>query len=184
MNHPRLFFRGRIDMNNIYGIRFILTILKQNQKFLSWSVHPDHTETESEISELINHADLHTQATSNNPLSNIQHDQNQNRKDNPNTTTEVRSPDSPTLPDPMTYSLPHRHNRGVLPNRYLPEIEGRKSKYSIVNFISARNMSDAIKVFMGKVSSEVRTSHTKHWRSYVRWTLEDSCLWWNEGSPK
>ena len=125
-------------------------------------VHPDHTETESEISELINHADLHTQATSNNPLSNIQHDQNQNRKDNPNTTTEVRSPDSPTLPDPMTYSLPHRHNRGVLPNRYLPEIEGRKSKYSIVNFISARNMSDAIKVFMGKVSSEVRTSHTKH----------------------
>ena len=73
MNHPRLFFRGRIDMNNIYGIRFILTILKQNQKFLSWSVHPDHTETESEISELINHADLHTQATSNNPLSNIQH---------------------------------------------------------------------------------------------------------------
>jgi hypothetical protein len=114
------------------------------------------------ITEQINHADLYTQATSNNPLFNIQHDQNQNRKDNPNITTEVRSPDSPTLPDFMTYSLPHRHNRGVLPNRYSPKTEGIKSKYSIVNFISARNMSDAIKVFMGKVSSEVRTSHTKH----------------------
>ena len=30
MNHPHLFFRGEIDMNNRYGIEFILTILKQN----------------------------------------------------------------------------------------------------------------------------------------------------------
>jgi hypothetical protein len=30
MNHPRLFFRGRIDMKNKYGIGFLLTILKQN----------------------------------------------------------------------------------------------------------------------------------------------------------
>ena len=54
----------------------------------------------------------------------------------------------------MTYSLPHRHNRGVAPNRYSPEIEGRKSKYSIASFISANNMSNETKVFMGKVSSE------------------------------
>jgi len=54
----------------------------------------------------------------------------------------------------MTYSLLYRHNRGVLPNRYSPETKGRKSKYSIANFISANNMSDAVKVFMGKVSSE------------------------------
>jgi hypothetical protein len=50
----------------------------------------------------------------------------------------------------MTYSLPYRHNRGVSQT----ETKGRKSKYSIANFISAHNMSDAVKVFMGKVSSE------------------------------
>jgi hypothetical protein len=49
----------------------------------------------------------------------------------------------------MTYSLPYRHNRGVSQT----ETKGRKSKYSIANFISAHNMSDAVKVFMGKVSS-------------------------------
>jgi hypothetical protein len=54
----------------------------------------------------------------------------------------------------MTYSLPHRHNHGVTPNRYSQKTKGRKFKYSIVNFISAHNMSDATKVFMGKVSSE------------------------------
>jgi hypothetical protein len=53
----------------------------------------------------------------------------------------------------MTYSLPYRHNQGVLTNRYSLETKGRKSKYSIANFISAHNMSDAVKVFMGKVSS-------------------------------
>jgi len=54
----------------------------------------------------------------------------------------------------MTYSLPHRHNHGVTPNQYSQKTKGRKFKYSIVNFISSHNMSDATKVFMGKVSSE------------------------------
>ena len=106
------------------------------------------------ITEHINHADLHTQATSNNPLFNIQHDQNQNREDNPDTTTEVRSRNSPKLPDFMTYSLPYMHNQRVPPNRYSPKIEGKKSKYSIANFISTNNMSDTTKVFMRKVFSE------------------------------
>jgi len=106
------------------------------------------------ITEQINHADLHTQATSNNPLSIIQHDQNQNRKDNLHTTTEVRSRDSPKLPDSMTYSLPYKYNQRVPPNQYSLKTEGRKFKYSIVNFISANNMSDVAKVFMRKVFSE------------------------------
>jgi len=46
---------------------------RHEQQIWDW-VHPDHTQTEPEISEQINHADLHTQATSNNPFSNIQHD--------------------------------------------------------------------------------------------------------------
>jgi len=126
---------------------------RHEQQIWDW-VYPDHTQTEPEIFEQINHADLHTQATLNNPLSNIKHDQNYSHEDNPDTTTKVRSPDSSILPDFMTYNLPHGHNQGVIPNRYSPKIKGKKSKYSIVNFISAYNMSDATKVFMGKVSSE------------------------------
>ena len=48
---------------------------RHEQQIWDW-VHPDHTQTKPEISEQINHVDLHTQATSNNPFSNIQHDQN------------------------------------------------------------------------------------------------------------
>ena len=48
---------------------------RHEQQICDW-VHRDHTQTELMITEQINHADLHTQATSNNPLSNIQHDQN------------------------------------------------------------------------------------------------------------
>ena len=77
---------------------------RHEQQISDW-VNPDHTQTEPKISKQINHADLHTQSTSNNPLSNIQHDQNQNHEDNPNTTTKVRSPDSPILPDSMTYNF-------------------------------------------------------------------------------
>jgi hypothetical protein len=135
MNHPHLFFRGRIDMNNRFGIGFILTMLKQNWKFLSRSTTSTYIFKPHRITP--------------SPIYNTK-----NREDNPDTTTEVRSPDTPTLPDSMTYSLPHRHNRGVPPNRYSPETEGRKSKYLIANFISAHNMSDAAKVFIEKVSSE------------------------------
>jgi hypothetical protein len=36
MNHPLLFFRGRIEMNNKYGIGFILRdALKKNWRLLS-----------------------------------------------------------------------------------------------------------------------------------------------------
>jgi hypothetical protein len=49
----------------------------------------------------------------------MQHDQNQNY-DIPNTIIDVRSPDSPTLPDSMKYSLPHKHNQGIPPNWYSP----------------------------------------------------------------
>ena len=48
---------------------------RHEQQIWDW-VHPNHTQTEPEISEQMNHADLHTQATSNNPFSNIQHNQN------------------------------------------------------------------------------------------------------------
>jgi len=54
----------------------------------------------------------------------------------------------------MQYNLPHRYNRGIPQNRHSPEIEGRKSKYSIANFISAHSMSNTTNIFIEKVSSE------------------------------
>jgi len=127
---------------------------RNEQQIWDWVHTEGHTKKELETTEQTNHTNLITQVTSNNPLSNIQHDQDQNREDIPDTTTEVRSPDSHTLPDFMIYNLPHRHNRGIPPNRYSSETEERKSRYSIANFILAHNMSDAIKVFIWKVSLE------------------------------
>jgi hypothetical protein len=54
----------------------------------------------------------------------------------------------------MTYNLPHKHNRGVPPNRYSTETKERKFKYSIANFFSAHNILNATKVFMENVSLE------------------------------
>ena len=125
------------------------------------------------IIEQISNVNVHIKATIYNPLSNIHHNQIQNREDIPDTTTEVRSPDSPILFDAMQYILPHMHDRGIPPNWYSPDTEGRKSKYSIVNFILAHNMSDATNVFIGKVSSEQllwnieKAMLDEHWKSVV-----------------
>jgi hypothetical protein len=121
---------------------------RNEQHIWDWVYTEGHTKKELEITEQTNHTNLITQVTSNNPPSNIQHDQDQNREDILDTTTEVRSSDSPTLPDSMMYSLPHRHNRGIPPNWYSSETEEKKSRCSIENFILAHNMSDATKVFI------------------------------------
>ena len=39
------------------------------------------------------------------------------------------------------YVLPFRHNRGKPPNRYSPDIEERRSKYLIANYVSTQRLS-------------------------------------------
>ena len=39
------------------------------------------------------------------------------------------------------YVLPFRHNRGKPPNRYSPDLEERRSKYLIANYVSTQRLS-------------------------------------------
>lgn len=51
------------------------------------------------------------------------------------------------------YILPFRHNRGKPPNRYSPEIEERRPKYPIANYVSTKRLSEPLKTFVHELSS-------------------------------
>uniref|UniRef100_A0A2N9HDA0 Reverse transcriptase Ty1/copia-type domain-containing protein n=1 Tax=Fagus sylvatica TaxID=28930 RepID=A0A2N9HDA0_FAGSY len=52
-----------------------------------------------------------------------------------------------------SYVLPFRHNRGKPPNRYSPDIEERRSKYPIANYVSTQRLSEPLKAFAHTLSS-------------------------------
>ena len=58
----------------------------------------------------------------------------------PENILEVRSPVTSRISNdmdtPICHKLPFRHNRGKPPNRYSPEVEERRSKYPIANYVS------------------------------------------------
>ncbi|RVW17554.1 Retrovirus-related Pol polyprotein from transposon RE1 [Vitis vinifera] len=70
---------------------------------------------------------------------------------------EVSSPTTPlqtNVIDTSTgYVLPFRHNRGKPPNRYFPDIEERRSKYPIANYMSTQRLSEPLKAFAHTLSS-------------------------------
>lgn len=41
---------------------------------------------------------------------------------------------------PITYNLPIRHNRGKPPNRYSPDIEERRLKHPITDYVSTEKL--------------------------------------------
>ena len=51
------------------------------------------------------------------------------------------------------YILPFRNNRGKPPNRYSPEIEERRPKYPIANYVSTKGLSKPHKTFTHELSS-------------------------------
>ncbi|KAL6319103.1 hypothetical protein AAG906_001576 [Vitis piasezkii] len=51
------------------------------------------------------------------------------------------------------YVLPFRHNRGKPPNRYSPDIEERRSKYPIANYVSTQRLSEPLRAFAHTLSS-------------------------------
>lgn len=79
--------------------------------------------------------------------------------DNPSSvnTPEVRSPgissDSHDIDTTVGYTLPIRCNRGKPPNRYSPEVENRRSKYLIANFVSTTRLFKPLKNFAYALSS-------------------------------
>jgi hypothetical protein len=69
---------------------------------------------------------------------------------------EVSSPTTPLHTNAMDtstgYVLPFRHNRGKPPNRYSPDIEERRSKYLIANYVSTQRLSEPLKAFAHTLS--------------------------------
>jgi hypothetical protein len=45
------------------------------------------------------------------------------------------------------YNLPFRHNRGKPPNRYSPDMEERRSRYPIANYVSTEKLPEPLKTF-------------------------------------
>ncbi|XP_075473306.1 uncharacterized protein LOC142504306 [Primulina tabacum] len=76
----------------------------------------------------------------------------------PENITEVSShaisPFVDNLNSIVQYSLPNRHNRGKPPSRYSPEVEDRISKYPIANYVSTHRLSEPLKAFAHKLSSD------------------------------
>ena len=57
------------------------------------------------------------------------------------------------------YELPYRHNRGKPPDRYSPNIEDRRLKYPIANYVSTKTLPEPLKTFVATLSScQVPTS--------------------------
>ena len=54
----------------------------------------------------------------------------------------------------MQYVLPVRQNRGKPPSRYSPEVEDRRSKYPIANYVSTHRLTEPLKAFAHKLSSD------------------------------
>jgi hypothetical protein len=51
------------------------------------------------------------------------------------------------------YQLPYKHNRGKPPDRYSPETAGKGSRYPIANYVSTKELSEPLKSFAHKLSS-------------------------------
>ena len=57
---------------------------------------------------------------------------------------EVNSLSTNVLELPASYELPYRHNRGKPPKRYSPDVEERKSRYPIANYVATHGLPKPI----------------------------------------
>ena len=75
---------------------------------------------------------------------------------------EVSSPITPLHTNIMDKSashvLPYRHNRDKPPNRYCLNIEYRRSKYPITNYVSTQWLSRPLRSFAHSLSSSCKIS--------------------------
>jgi hypothetical protein len=69
---------------------------------------------------------------------------------------EVSSPTTPLHTNAMDtytgYVLSFRYNCGKPPNRYSPNIEERRSKYPIANYVSTQRLSEPLRAFAHTLS--------------------------------
>ena len=66
--------------------------------------------------------------------------------------------------------LPFRYNRGQPQNKYSPDQESKKAKYSIANYMSTQRLSEPLKAFAYKLSTEYIPSIVEEAFTDPQWT--------------
>lgn len=92
----------------------------------------------------------------------------------PENITEVTSPTIPyhtttNMNSTMQYELPFRVNRGKPPSRYSPKVEDRRSKYPIANYMSTHRLSEPLRGFAHKLSSDYIPQNVEDALSEPQW---------------
>jgi hypothetical protein len=93
--------------------------------------------------------ELLNQETQSTPLSTVPESPTEN---NPEVSSPIVPPYTSDLNNLVDYVLSFRHNRGKPPNRYSPDIEERRSKFLIANYVSTQHPSDLIQNFTKTLS--------------------------------
>ncbi|RVW78336.1 hypothetical protein CK203_047744 [Vitis vinifera] len=70
----------------------------------------------------------------------------------PENDLKVSSFNTNILALPIGYVLPNRHNHGKPSSRYSPNIEGKRSRYPITNYVSTKELNEPLKTFVHKIS--------------------------------
>ncbi|KAF9683717.1 hypothetical protein SADUNF_Sadunf04G0043300 [Salix dunnii] len=65
---------------------------------------------------------------------------------------KVSSLNTNVMESSASYELPYRHNHGKPPRRYSPDIEERRSRYPIANYVATQGLPKPIKTFIHDIS--------------------------------
>jgi hypothetical protein len=88
----------------------------------------------------------------------------------PENDPEVSSLNANIIDSPAGYVLPHRHNRGKPPSRYSPDIEERRSRYPIANYVSTKELTEPLKTFMHEISTHHVPTRVEEAMEDPKWT--------------
>ena len=72
--------------------------------------------------------------------------------------------------DSGRYVFPIRHNRGKPPNRYSPDKDSRGDRYSIAHYTSTQRLSEPLKAFAHKLSTEYTPNTAEEAMKDPKWT--------------
>jgi hypothetical protein len=89
----------------------------------------------------------------------------------PENDPEIRYLNTNIIESSAGYKLPHRHNHGKPPRRYSPDIEERRSRYPIANYVSTQGLPDSLKTFMHDISTNHVPTGVEEAMKNPKWTL-------------
>ena len=83
---------------------------------------------------------------------------------------EVSSFNTNILAPPISYVLPNRHNHGKPPSCYSLDIEERRSRYPIANYVSTKELNEPLKTFVHKIFVCHVPTRVKEALGDLKWT--------------